>query len=94
MTFKKITEQKRRWRFLPFNVLIDVVDILNAGSDEYGEYNWQTCEDWDDYFDALMRHLTAWRIGEKHDQKSGKHHLAHVICNCSFLIWNDERDKR
>jgi hypothetical protein len=35
---------------------------------------------------ALLRHINAWRRGEKCDDESGLHHLAHALCNVAFLL--------
>lgn len=87
--YKKHDAKKRRWRLLPYEVLQQVVDIFDFGAEKYGINNWKKCDDWDRYFDAMMRHIMAWRLGEINDKESGKHHLAHAICNAWFLIWAD-----
>tara|TARA_R100000322_G_scaffold111973_4_gene71701 strand:+ start:3919 stop:4206 length:288 start_codon:yes stop_codon:yes gene_type:complete len=88
--FIKFDEGKRRWRLLPLGIVNDVVDVLDLGATKYGVDNWKKCEDWDRYFDALMRHIIAWRQGEKLDPETNKHHLAHAICCAMFLIWKDK----
>ena len=91
---KKFDKDKRRWRLLPYEVLEQVVAIFDFGANKYGVDNWKNCDDWDRYFDAMMRHLMAWRQGEIVAPESGQHHLAHVICNAWFLIWADQNGKR
>ena len=93
MKYKKDDDKKGRYRLLPYEILQQVVEIFDFGANKYGEDNWKKCDDWDRYFDAMMRHIIAWRIGESIDQESGKHHLAHVICNAWFLIWADQSGK-
>ena len=41
------------------------------------------------YFDALQRHLWAWKEGEQIDPESNKHHLAHAMCCLMFLYEHD-----
>ena len=95
MVYIKFDEKKRRWRLLPYEVLQQGVDIFDFGAERYGVDNWKECDDWDRYFDAMMRHIMAWRLGEIYDKESGKHHLAHVICNAWFLVWADsDKDKK
>tara|TARA_Y100001951_G_C11227671_1_gene232661 strand:+ start:140 stop:427 length:288 start_codon:yes stop_codon:yes gene_type:complete len=89
-SFVKFDEGKRRWRLIPFGIVNDIVDVFDLGAQKYGVDNWKKCEDWDRYFDALMRHVIAWRQGEKLDPETHKHHLAHAICCAIFLIWKDK----
>jgi hypothetical protein len=41
------------------------------------------------YFDAMQRHMWAWKEGEVNDPESGKHHLAHAMCCLMFLYEHD-----
>lgn len=79
-------EGKPRWSLLPYDALGAVTDILTEGAAEYGERNWEKGFPWASVYDSLMRHLTAWFLGENLDPKSGKPHLAHVACNVLFLL--------
>lgn len=90
---------KLRWDLLPMECVEDVVKILSFGSTKYGDNNWQNVTPFEDrYFAALMRHLVAFRKGEKVDPESGLSHLAHAMCNVIFLSWNEKHkvngDKR
>jgi hypothetical protein len=83
---KKYDNGKLRWDLLPLGPVEEVVEILTYGAEKYGPNNWQMVEDWRDrYFAALMRHLIAWRKGERDDKESGLPHLAHALCNLTFL---------
>lgn len=93
--FTKYDTGKPRWSLVPWKEFTDVVTILTAGAKEYGDYNWQKCKDTTRYSDATLRHLTSWLSGDKIDKESGKSHLAHVICNCLFLMWmSNNKDTR
>jgi hypothetical protein len=82
---------KLRWDLLPMECVEDVVKILSFGSAKYGDSNWQNVTPFEDrYFAALMRHLVAFRKGEKIDPESGLSHLAHAMCNVIFLSWNEK----
>ena len=39
---------------------------------------------------ATIRHLTAWRSGERLDPESGLPHLAHAACSVLFMLAIDE----
>ena len=60
--------------------------VLTFGANKYEPNNWQKVEDAEDrYYAAALRHLIAWRKGEKTDPESGLSHLDHVACNIMFL---------
>lgn len=60
---------------------------LQLGSEKYGVGNWMRVENGNPrYLSALVRHLTAYYQGEKHDKESGLSHLAHVATNALFLL--------
>jgi hypothetical protein len=78
---------KRPWSLLPWDAVGLVVDVLNYGAARYGKWNWLKVEHADDrYFDAAIRHLHAWRVGQQNDEESGLPHLAHAACCVIFLL--------
>lgn len=85
--------EKLRWDLLPIECVEDIVKILTFGAKKYAPNNWQVVENAEErYYAALLRHLSAWRQGEKVDPESGLSHLAHILCNVTFLLWF-EKDK-
>ena len=85
---------KRRFSLVPVGVLAAVVDVLEYGAHKYAPDNWQTVEDGEKrYYDALLRHLFAWKEGEAIDDESGLPHIAHVAANALFLVWFDLRGR-
>ena len=90
--FTKNDKGKLQWSLMPFEQLEDVVRVLENGAAKYSRDNWKKCDNFDRYKDALMRHVTAYIKGEKDDNGEdgdGLPHLAHAICNCLFLMYND-----
>jgi hypothetical protein len=88
---KKFDKEKDRWDLLPLECVEDVVKILTFGAEKYGPDNWQNVTPFEDrYYSALMRHLVAWRKGEKIDPESKLPHLAHAMCNLVFLSWGEK----
>jgi hypothetical protein len=82
----KFDNDKPRWDLLPLKPIEDIVKVLTFGAKKYGPDNWRQVENAKDrYFAALMRHLVAWRAGEKIDSESSMPHIAHALCNLVFL---------
>lgn len=88
---QKHDSQKPRYSLLPEGTISQVVDVLELGAVKYSPNNWQKVENpRERYYNAIMRHLTAWWEGEEKDPESGKSHLAHVACSVLFLMWFDD----
>jgi hypothetical protein len=91
---KKHDEGKPMWDLLPWRQLAKIVDVMTFGANKYGPHQWKEVEDGKNrYFAALMRHLTAYRRGEKIDPESGIHHLAHAGCCLLFMMWLDDNNQ-
>lgn len=94
MTGIKKDDDKRQWSLLPLQEIEDVIDVLQFGAKKYSADNWKLVENMDDrYYDALMRHIAAYRSGEEVDPESGLNHLAHAACNVLFMLWSDKNVK-
>jgi len=88
----KFDQDKLRWDLLPMDAVQEAVKIMTFGARKYSANNWQKLEDFDNrYYGALMRHLTAWRLGESRDPESGELHLSHALTDLIFLLWNELR---
>ncbi len=85
----KHDDGKNRWDLVPFKYLDELVKVYTFGSKKYADNSWQKV-DKERYFAALMRHITAWRDGEKKDKDSGLRHLAHAMWNCVALMYKDD----
>jgi hypothetical protein len=83
---------KLRWHMLPWHALEQVVKVLEAGARKYSEGNWKSVPNARErYFDAAIRHLTAWWGGERLDLETKLPHLAHAGCCVLFLLSLDEK---
>jgi hypothetical protein len=85
----KFDSLKPRWSLIPKGVIAQVVDVLTFGAAKYSSDNWMYVAP-DKYYNALNRHIDAWRNGEKLDEETGKHHLAHALCCLMFMLWHDD----
>jgi hypothetical protein len=90
----KFDAGKPRWSLLPQGSVASIVDVLEFGAAKYAPNNWQLVQDGQTrYYDAAMRHIEAWRNGEKQDQETGLSHLAHAGCCLMFLDWIERNGK-
>jgi hypothetical protein len=85
---KKFDSDKVDWTLMPWKELEQVLEVLEFGAKKYSRDNWKHIEP-ARYEKAAMRHLISYATGEKIDPESGKSHLAHLMCNALFLMWND-----
>jgi hypothetical protein len=85
---QKFDGDKLRWDLLPIECIEDLVKVLTMGAKKYAPNNWQLVDNAQErYYAAVLRHLSAWRQGEQVDPESGLSHLAHIMCNVTFLLW-------
>lgn len=91
---KKFDTGKTRWDLMDFGILNEVAEVITIGADRYGDDNYKKVKPFKPrYIGAAIRHWVAWITGEVLDPDTGKHHLAHMICNLIFLIWGDRNLK-
>lgn len=89
----KYDEDKNRLDLIEPEFIEGVGQVLTMGADKYEENSWQKVENAENrYYAAAMRHLLAWRKGEKTDEESGLSHLYHVATNMMFLAYFDKED--
>jgi hypothetical protein len=87
---RKFDGGKLEYGLLPPLALEETVKVLTFGAQKYERDNWQKVPDAKRrYFDALQRHVWAWKQGEQLDPESGIHHLAHAMCCLMFLHEHD-----
>lgn len=84
----KYDENKIDWTLVPWKEMEEVVKVLTHGAIKYSPDNWKKVDP-ERYRKALLRHIFSYIGGEVIDQDSGLNHMAHVICNALFLMWND-----
>jgi hypothetical protein len=87
---RKFDGGKLQYGLLPPLALKATVEILTFGAEKYEPDNWKHVPDSKRrYFDAMQRHLWAWKEGEQNDSETGKNHLAHAMCCLMFLLEKD-----
>lgn len=84
---RKDDEGKLDWDLLPIEAMEEVIKVLMHGATKYGRENWKDVAQADKrYYNAAMRHLTAWRQGKLLDPETQFPHLAHAMCCMLFLL--------
>lgn len=91
----KADKEKDPWEFVPWGPFIGVVKVLGFGARKYSPDNWRRVPNAKmRYYAAAMRHLIAWRIGERLDPESGLPHLYHAMCSLLFVTELDDQDSK
>ena len=89
---RKQDQGKERWSLIPAGTIKQVLSVLEFGAVRYEVDNWMHVPDARRrYYDAMMRHVEAWWLGEVKDADSGLPHLAHAVACLLFLMWFEEK---
>ena len=71
-----------------------VADVLKAGADKYGPWNWRDKGiGLVTYIGAIQRHANCIRAGEDIDSESGLPHTAHIAATAMILMDAAEHGK-
>lgn len=86
-------DQKKTWRpgLIAVEFIQGIATVLAFGAIKYDAGNWAKGMDWSRPIDALDRHWTAWKGGEKFDPETGYSHLWHAGCCLMFLVAYEAR---
>ena len=89
----KFDKDKLRYSLIPPVATHALAQVLTFGASKYAPNSWQHVPNGRErYLDALMRHLEAYRAGERIDPDSSLPHLHHLLCNAAFLTYFDSKD--
>lgn len=93
---KKENEQKKGLKFddgkvpldlIPYDALVEIGKVLQAGEKKYGTANWSNGIEMRRLLAAAMRHLGQFNNGEDFDEETNTLHLANSATNLMFAIW-------
>ncbi len=88
----RFDEGKNRLDLIPPWPLDQLALVYTYGTRKYDDNNWWKGMPWKKIIGPLWRHLKKWLRGEKWDDESGLHHLAHVAWQC-FALMEYERNR-
>jgi len=92
MTGKKFDKEKIDWGLVPWKEIEGMAEAMTYGKVKYNENpadpNWKKVDNgFHRYFAAFMRHLQAYRDGEKIDPDSGLEHKKHLLFNAVAMSY-------
>jgi len=83
----RFSEGKIRHDLVAPWALEQIARVYTYGTIKYDDDNWWKGLRWKkDVFGCILRHIWKWFRGEKNDDESGLHHLAHAAWNCLALM--------
>jgi len=93
-TGRKDDSGKPDYSLIPPFAIDALARVLTFGAKKYSRDNWRKVPDAKNrYIAAALRHVFAYARGEKLDDESSEHHLAHAMCCLAFIVELDS-DKR
>lgn len=89
----KFDNNKPRMDLIEPEFLEGIAKVLTLGASKYAPDSWKTqvSEPERRYYAAALRHLVAWKKGEKTDPESGLSHIYHAACNLMFLEYFERK---
>jgi hypothetical protein len=91
-TAGRFNEGKIRYDLIAPWPLEQLAKVYTYGTVKYDDDNWWKGLKWrKDVFGCVTRHIYKWLRGEKYDDESGLHHLAHAAWNL-FSLMSYERN--
>jgi hypothetical protein len=82
----RFNKGKIRYELIPTYALEELAKVYTYGAEKYDQYNWRKGLSWLNTLGSLLRHVYAWKKGEKIDSESNCHHLAMAAWNCFTLM--------
>jgi hypothetical protein len=83
----RFSEGKIRHDLVPPWSLNEIARVYTYGTIKYDDDNWWKGLKWKkDVFGCILRHVWKWFRGEKFDDESGLHHMAHAAWNCIAIM--------
>jgi hypothetical protein len=83
---KEDKSKKSRWDLLPFSALELAAEVMARGCGIHRNNDGWKEVPIDSHFASLMRHISAWRRGDKYDNVTGLHHMSHAACRVLFIL--------
>ena len=73
--------------------LLKAAEVFGHGAEKYSAWSWLDVQPWEwRYYASTVRHLLAWRGGERVDPDSGLSHLSHALTNLMIMVHMEEEE--
>jgi len=82
----RFDDGKNRFDLLPPWSIDQIAKVYTYGTIKYDDDNWWKGMPWKKVIGPMLRHIWKWLRGEKYDDESGLHHLAHAAWQCIALM--------
>lgn len=82
----KETSGKVPVELIPWAPVLSMCQVLQFGALKYDDWNWYKGVPMMSLMGSCLRHAFKWICGEDNDDESGLPHLAHMMCNCTFIL--------
>lgn len=83
----KFDAEKVPLDLIPYDALVEIGKVLQAGEKKYGTANWSNGIEMRRLLAAAMRHLGQFNNGENIDEETQTLHIANAATNLLFAIW-------
>lgn len=85
----RYNKDKLRVDLIPTEFIEEVAKVFTFGAKKYSPNNWKGFNESQqkEIIGSLLRHILEYQKGNKFDDESGLHHLAHAACNISFILY-------
>lgn len=91
----KMSNDKIKWSLLDLSGLHGMLSVLMHGSLKYSDDNWKRVPNGkQEYYDALMRHISDLRSGKEYDEETGQLTIYCIQTNAYFLGYFIEQEKK
>lgn len=90
---KKFDQDKLMLNLLPPEALRALGEVMTYGAGKYGPDQWRGVAI-ERYEAALLRHLLAYKEGQKVDPESSLSHLKHMLTNAAFMVALEKEAER
>jgi hypothetical protein len=79
---------KLRVDLVPMEAIEAMAQIMGwSGSSKYEDWDWLTKYTVEDCWGSAMRHMIAWKKGERADPESGHNHLYHALTRLGMAAY-------
>lgn len=76
----------QRFSLIPSEFLWALAEHYGKGARKYADRNWERGYKWSLSVDAMERHWTQWKLGERQDPETGSSHLVAAAWHCIALF--------